>query len=213
MSSGPQVSVVAYRRSANTDRPAPAVQTSPPPRLVTDAIVARFRAGDVEALAVVYDTFVGAVWSTALRVLGDRHLAEDATQETFIRAWRAAAEFDPSRPMSPWLCTIARRTAFDVHRREHRPTRGDHAEEQDIGVDAPAMVDVWEAWEVAIALGRLTPDERDVVWLSHFHGLTHTQIAERLAVPVGTVKSRSSRAHRRLAGLLAHLGRTEQSHE
>ena len=63
----------------------------------------------------------------------------------------------------------------------------------------------WEAFEVRAALDQLPSDEREVVRLAHFEGLTHSEIADRLDVPVGTVKSRSFRAHRRLAGLLAHL--------
>jgi RNA polymerase sigma-70 factor (ECF subfamily) len=63
----------------------------------------------------------------------------------------------------------------------------------------------WEAWEVRSALGQLAAEEREVVRLAHFVGMTHAEIAEQLGVPLGTVKSRSHRAHRRLAALLAHV--------
>lgn len=172
---------------------------------ITDATITRFRAGKVDALGTVYDHFSRAVWSTAMSVLRDRQLAEDATQETFLRAWRAADSFDAERSLAPWLLTIARRTALDVYRREHRPTRGDHAEEQDVAIDAPEMVAAWEAWQIRLAIDQLSTDEQRVIELSHFGGLTHEEISRSIRIPVGTVKSRSHRAHRRLAELLDHL--------
>jgi RNA polymerase sigma-70 factor, ECF subfamily len=168
-------------------------------------VVAGFRAGDVQALGAVYDRYSRAVWGVAMTVLRDRGLAEDAAQETFLRAWRAAPSFDPDRPLAPWLLTIARRTAIDVQRREGRPTQGGHDAEQDVVVRMPGIEHAWEAWEIRLALDELPADEQAVVRMSHFEEMTHSEIAAALAVPVGTVKSRSHRAHRRLAGRLAHL--------
>jgi len=140
-----------------------------------------------------------------MAVLRDRQLADEATQETFMRAWRASDRYDPSRPLAPWLLTIARRTALDVIRRESRPTRGGHEPERDVPLHVPGIERAWETWEVKSALNRLPADERDVVWFAHFHGMSHPQIADQLGVPVGTVKSRSHRAHKRLASLLSHM--------
>lgn len=176
-----------------------------PPRELPPAVVEAFRSGDVEALGALYDRYSRQVWSVALAVLRDRGLAEDATQETFLRAWRAAATYDPARPLGPWLFTIARRTAIDVYRREARPTQGGHGEEQDTVVRMPGIEQAYDAWQVRSALAELPAEERDVVRMSHFEEMTHREIAEALDVPVGTVKSRSHRAHRRLAGRLAHL--------
>jgi RNA polymerase sigma-70 factor, ECF subfamily len=168
-------------------------------------VVTAFREGDVAALGAIYDRFSKQVWGVSLGVLGDRALAEDATQETFLRAWRAAASYDPGRPFTPWLFTIARRTAIDVLRRESRPTQGGHAGEQDAVVRMPGIERAYDTWQVRTALEELPPDEREVVRMSHFEEMTHREIAAALDVPVGTVKSRSHRAHRRLAGRLAHL--------
>lgn len=177
-----------------------------PPRPGLEPEIAEaFCRGDTDALGAVFDVFSGAVWSVAMSVLRDRQLAEDATQEAFMRAWRSADRFDPTRPMGPWLLTIARRTALDVYRREFRPTRGGHVEEQDVGFDVPGIERAWEVWEVKLALDRLPEAERVVVRLAHFAGMTHPQIASELELPVGTVKSRSHRAHSRLASMLAHL--------
>jgi RNA polymerase sigma-70 factor, ECF subfamily len=168
-------------------------------------VLTAFSEGSVAALATVYDRYSRAVWSVAMGVLGDRSLAEDATQETFLRAWRAAATYDPDRGLAPWLFTIARRTAIDVHRREARPTQGGHGVEQDVVIRMPGIERAYETWEVRAALSELPADERDVVRMSHFEEMTHREIADALQVPVGTVKSRSHRAHRRLAERLAHL--------
>jgi len=178
---------------------------------MTDAELGEaFRAGEEEAVRTVYQRYAGAVMTVAMSVLGDRELAAEAVQQTFYKAWRAGAGFDPDREFAPWLYAIARRVAIDVHRSEHRPTRSDHAQEVDVAVAQAGLEQTWEAWEVRSALDQLTDEECEVVRLAHFEGLTHPQIAVRLGVPVGTVKSRSHRAHQRLAVLLRHLSEGER---
>jgi len=165
----------------------------------------RFAAGDLGAVAELYDRFAGPIYTVALSRLGDRQLAEEAVQDVFVKAWRAAATFDPERALSPWLYEIARRSAADIVRRERRrptTTRLSTAVPAD---DGPTLGDAWEAWEVRRALAELPPDELELVRLTHFVGLTRSEIAERLGLPIGTVKSRMHRAHRRLAERLAHL--------
>jgi RNA polymerase sigma-70 factor, ECF subfamily len=169
------------------------------------ATLARFRDGEVDAFSEVYDRYARPVWAVAVKVTLTDQLAEEAVQETFIRAWQAASSYDPARDIGPWLLTIARRTALDVMRRELRPTRGGHEAERDAAVESPGMDQAWTAWAVREALGSLGPEEREIVRLSFFEDLTHVQISQRLGLPVGTVKSRSHRAHRRLAELLANL--------
>jgi RNA polymerase sigma-70 factor, ECF subfamily len=169
------------------------------------AVLERFVAGDSAALAEVYRRYSRPVWGLAMAVLHDRHLAEDAATETFLRAWRAASAYDPSRPLGPWLFTLARRTALDVLRRESRPTRGGHEPEADVVIELPDISATWEAWEVRRAVVELPAEEQVVVRLAHFDGLTHAEIAAELDLPLGTVKSRSHRAHRRLASRLRHL--------
>jgi RNA polymerase sigma factor (sigma-70 family) len=160
----------------------------------------------VRALYAAYGRLVYAV---ALRVLGRPELAEEATQQTFVQAWRAADRLDPERDPGPWLATIARRAAIDVHRRESRRAAG--ALDQ-VPADHPAVVTlppdlgaVDAAWQVRRAVDELPELEGTVVRLQHLEGMTHTEIAARLGVPVGTVKSRSHRAHAHLAALLGHL--------
>ena len=172
-------------------------------------IRARFRQGDPDAVRSIYRSHGRLVYAVAYKVLGDRGLAEEAVQQTFVKAWRAAQSFDESRELGPWLAAITRRVAIDLYRRESvRAT--DPIESVPVG--APALVAapqsaeaIYDVWEVRQAVDQLPPDEQEVVRLQHLDGFTHTQIAERLGVAVGTVKSRSFRAHKRLATMLGHL--------
>jgi RNA polymerase sigma-70 factor (ECF subfamily) len=144
------------------------------------------------------------MFAVAMAMLRDRDLAGECVQQAFVRAWRSSRTFDADRQLQPWLATITRRTAIDMYRRDAR-TRSVPTADVDDTVIPFAFERTWEVFEVRAALDRLPDDEREVVRLAHFEGLPHTEIAERLSVPVGTVKSRSHRAHRRLAGLLSHL--------
>jgi RNA polymerase sigma factor (sigma-70 family) len=170
---------------------------------------ARFRQGDPDAVREVYRSHGRLVFAVAFRVLGDRGLAEEATQQTFVKAWRAAQTFDDRRELGPWLAAIARRVAIDVHRREAIRTT-DPLESVSPGdpalVSAPPSAEAtYDVWEVREAVAQLPDDEQEIVRLQHLDGFTHAQIAERLGIAVGTVKSRSFRAHKRLAAMLGHL--------
>jgi RNA polymerase sigma-70 factor (ECF subfamily) len=181
---------------------------------VPDAVLDRdvvegFRAGKDDAVRALYRHYGRLVYTVAYRILNDRQLAEDATQQAFLQAWRASSTFDPERDMAPWLATITRRVAIDRQRSENRrPSTSLEV----ASTDDPALVSlppseeaVWETWQVRAAIDELPPDEREVVRLQHMQGHTHTEIAEKLGVPLGTVKSRSSRAHHHLAHRLKHL--------
>jgi RNA polymerase sigma-70 factor (ECF subfamily) len=172
------------------------------------ALAVRFASGDAGSVRVVYQMYGRLVFAVAYRVLGDVGLAEDATQQTFVQAWRAATTYDPSRALGAWLTTIARRAAIDVHRREHRHR---HVDSIDASADPglvtlpPSEDQIYDLMELRRALEKLPDRDRELIRLQHYDELTHTEIAGRLAIPVGTVKSRSFRAHRRLARLLGHL--------
>jgi RNA polymerase sigma factor (sigma-70 family) len=175
-------------------------------------VLARFQAGDPEAVARVYRAYGRLVYAVAYKVLGHRELSEEATQQTFVNAWRAASRIDPERELDGWLVTIARRVAIDIYRRESRRAAVslEVVSPDDLRLAAPDSTpeECIELWEVRRAVSQLPADERAIVRLQHFEGLTHAEIAERLGLPVGTVKSRSFRAHTRLA---AKLGVRETS--
>ena len=168
-----------------------------------------FRRGDEAAVRAVYRQYSGLVMAVAQRVLTDRGLAEEATQQTFLQAWRNASNFEEGREFAPWLVTIARRVAIDILRREsRRPVIAlNDADPSDAALIAlpPSEEQAWEAGQVRLAIDALPPDEREIVRLQHVQGHTHQEIADRLGIALGTVKSRSFRAHKSLAVRLAHL--------
>ncbi len=124
-------------------------------------------------------------------------------------AWQAADRIDVARDPAPWLATIAKRIAIDIYRREaRRPTRAldDVAPDDEALVTLPPELDTLDAvWRVRRAIDELPEDEAVIVRMQHLDGMTHTDIAEKLGIPLGTVKSRSHRAHQKLATLLGHL--------
>jgi RNA polymerase sigma-70 factor (ECF subfamily) len=151
----------------------------------------RFSAGDVSALADLYRTTSPLVFTIALRTLGSQSDAEDATQRVYLEAWRSRSAYDPTqRPLRAWLVAITRRVVA---------ARIANPDEVADGI-ADRVVD---AIVVAEGLSRLDQPQRDVVEMSFFDGLTHTQISEALAIPVGTVQSSIKRG---LAQLRRQLG-------
>ena len=154
----------------------------------------------------VISLYGGAVHTVVRSYVAQPQLAAEAAQLTFVRAWSSSSNCDPERQLAPWLYCIARRTAIDVLRAERTPTEDPtNVDVADLAHDATSFDGTWEKFEVRRALDELPVAERDGVRLAHFVGLTHAQIAERLDVPGGTVKSRMSRAQRRLACALRHL--------
>jgi RNA polymerase sigma factor (sigma-70 family) len=168
-----------------------------------------FRRRDPLAVREMYREYGRLVYTVALRALGREDLAEEATQQTFVRAWQAADRIDVERDPAPWLATIAKRIAIDIYRREaRRPTSAldDVAPDDDALVSLPPELDTLDAvWRVRRAIDELPADESVIVRMQHLDGMTHTDISEKLGIPLGTVKSRSHRAHQKLATLLGHL--------
>jgi RNA polymerase sigma-70 factor (ECF subfamily) len=167
----------------------------------------RFQAGDDSTIRELYDRYGRQMYAVAMSALGDRQLAADCVQIAFVKAWQAAPRFDVTREFGPWLATITRRAAVDVHRRERRH----HHDVYDVSGADTATPDpndpakAWDVWRVRGAVDQLSPLLRDVVKLVYFDQLSHAEVAERLGIPVGTVKSRSFTAHRQLAAMLGDV--------
>ena len=179
---------------------------SPPVAHLSDeALVALVARGDEEALAALYDRFGRVAYGVALRIVRDPGLAQDAVQEAFLGAWRTAAAFDPARgTASTWLLTLVHRRAVDVVRREQR-RRTDPLDEAPVASAEATDEDAWlreRRREVQAALARLSPDQRQALELAYYGGLSQSELAERLGVPLGTVKSRMFAALARLRDLL-----------
>lgn len=168
------------------------------PESTTPSLIRQIAAGDQEALARFYDVQAGLVNGLALRILRDVADAEDVVQEVFVQVWRQAARFDPSRG-SPeaWVCTITRSRALDRLRR--RTSRREEAEDQGLGSTTPRND---EALAVRKALDSLPLEQRRALELAYYDGLTQTEIAERLAQPLGTIKTRMRTAMIRLREVL-----------
>jgi RNA polymerase sigma-70 factor (ECF subfamily) len=176
---------------------------------VDTRVLEAFRNREPNAVRALYREYGRLVYAVAHRVLGRHDLAEDAVQQTFVRAWQAADRYDVERDPASWLATIAKRTAIDIHRREaRRPASAlDDVNEYAPPVIAlpPDLGSLDAVWRVRRAIDELPADEAVVVRMQHLDGMTHSEIADKLGVALGTVKSRSHRAHQKLAALLGHL--------
>ncbi|WP_337173617.1 sigma-70 family RNA polymerase sigma factor [Paludisphaera sp.] len=173
-------------------------------RLLVEAI----RAGDPQAPRELISRFQGVVFGLCFRMLGHRHDAEDAAQETFIRALRGILGFDASRPIRPWLLEIAAnrcRTALAL--RARRPPAADPSLAAERADDRAGPRDPDDlAGELELALARLRPEYRAVFALFHEQGLSHEEIAAALGRPVGTIKTWLHRARGEMAASLAARG-------
>lgn len=150
------------------------------------------------AFEVLYDRHGGAAYSLAYRIVGERNAAEDVAQEAFLSIWRSNARFDRARgSVRSWVLSVVRNRAIDALRRggAHAP-KLDH--DDDGVIEARAAEERTEAEalrretseEIRGALGSLPSDQSQVIRLAYFGGFSHTEIAEMLGMPLGTVKGR-----------------------
>lgn len=150
----------------------------------------RAAAGDERALAVLYDTYAGPLYGYGLRRLGDPHLAEDFVQRVMVKLWRLAARYDGTRAsVTTWVYTIARTVVIDVHR--HRSRWEEPVEPPDELSTLDELDGLLRAEAVRAALERVSDEHREVLRLAYFSRLSQTEIAARLGLPLGTVKSRT----------------------
>jgi RNA polymerase sigma-70 factor (ECF subfamily) len=171
-------------------------------------LAAGFVAGEPGSVAEMYRDYGRLVYVLTNRVLGDAGLAEEATRQTFVRAWRLAADLDPGHNLEPWLEGIAVRTARDIHHhnRAHANPQAAADPGEPISTDPTAQPGQGDGvWPVRRALDRLPADDREFLRLQHDRRLTHREISDLLAIPLDRVKTRSHQAHRRLAELLGHV--------
>jgi RNA polymerase sigma-70 factor (ECF subfamily) len=177
--------------------------------LSDDAVLGLLARSDETALAELYDRHGGTAYRLALRVVRDPALAQDAVQDAFLTAWRTAAGFDPRRGSAPtWLMTLVHRRAVDLVRREDR-RRGRPLDDAPVAAgDATDETAVTRELrrDVQAALEQLTPPERESLELAYYGGLSQSEIAERLGLPLGTVKSRMFAGLARLRDILGEAG-------
>src|SRR2546423_7077941 len=174
-----------------------------PDTVADEELLARVGDGDRGAFEVLYRRYARAVLGLALRRLGDRGRAEDAVQETFASVWRSARTYRPERGRgAPWLYAVARNAISDRGRARYEPA----AEPQDEPATEPGPAERaeqgWVSWRVHRALESLPERERKLIELAYWSGLSQSEIAERLGIPLGTVKTRTRSALSRLADSL-----------
>ena len=173
---------------------------------IRDRLVSR----DPSALSDLYDQFGSYVFGLAARVIGDRHAAEDVTQEVFLSLWERPEAFEPTRGrLRTFLGTLAHRRAVDVVRREE-------ARRRRAARDAATVVPVPDVGELALAIvtaeqvraevNRLPEEQRTAIELAYFGGRTYRQVAEELEIPEGTAKSRMRLGLARIAQALEAQG-------
>ncbi|HEX5059519.1 MAG TPA: sigma-70 family RNA polymerase sigma factor [Kofleriaceae bacterium] len=161
------------------------------------ALVAAMARGDREALAKLYERHAGVLLGLALRIVREPREAEDLLHDVMLEAWRAAKDFDPKRGrVRTWLAIRMRSRAIDLQK-SARVSRN----AGDAGIEA--VVDERERTSpdhvrVRDALAELGPDQRQVLELAYFEGLSCSEIAARIAIPIGTVKSRLAAGMQRL---------------
>ncbi|WP_245888075.1 RNA polymerase sigma factor [Geodermatophilus tzadiensis] len=164
----------------------------------------RFAAGDEQALAWAYERWAARVHGMAVRAFGPGPDAEDVTQQTFVSAWTGRSGFRPEQgPLPAWLAGVARHKIADTWARRDRQRRAAEAaaaEARRAPATGPAPVDAAVADRVLLLgeLDRLGQPQRGIIELAFFADLTHSQIAERTGLPLGTVKSHIRRTLERL---------------
>ncbi|WP_237047586.1 RNA polymerase sigma factor [Lentzea guizhouensis] len=174
-------------------------------------LVHRLAQGDRSAFAALYDRYGTPAYSLARRICVDPELAEDVVQEAFLALWRHPARFDPARGgFGTWLMTLVHHRAVDAIRKENTqrrrtvPLTDDTTPPPAEGSDHEALVSVVGA-EVRAALRTLPEEQRQVIALAYLGGYTQCEVAKLTGVPLGTVKSRTFAAIRRLRGTLGNL--------
>jgi RNA polymerase sigma-70 factor (ECF subfamily) len=158
-------------------------------------LVMRVTKGDERAFLTLYDRYASRVYALTLRVLGDAMLAEEATQDTFLKLWSRARQFNPHKgSLIPWLLTIAHRTALDRLRVESRRPPASNSEEPDqtwSTIPDETTLNSEARWRsLHFAVQSLSKEQRQVIDLAYYKGMSQSEIAEVLGWPLGTVKSR-----------------------
>lgn len=182
-----------------------------------EQVLAAIARGEHLALRVLYDRYAGAVFSLALKMVADRELAEEVTQEAFLRVWRHAGSYDPARGRVPtWVLGLTHHLAIDQIRR-----RQVQAQPMPVGEDGESLAahipdptvdierDVWGAERRQVlsqALVQLPAPQREVIEQAYYRGLTQVEIAQLVGIPLGTVKTRLRLGLRKLRTVLQSQG-------
>ncbi|HEV2819606.1 MAG TPA: sigma-70 family RNA polymerase sigma factor [Solirubrobacteraceae bacterium] len=182
------------------------------PRMADEELMRLIRGGDPRAFAAVYDRHCGPAFSLAYRMCGTRAAAEDVVQESFLSLWRSGGRYDPSRgSVRTWLLGIVHNRSIDALRRatvHDRRRASDEGLEERFEASDRTDAEVArrdEASEIRSAVATLPEEQGEVIRLAYYGGYTHTEIADILGSPLGTVKGRMRLGLEKLRGQLGDL--------
>lgn len=171
--------------------------------------------GDQEAFATLYDRYSAAAFGLAVKICNNRALAEDVVQEAFLSIWRRAGSFDPERgSVAAYLLAAVHNKAVDAVRHEESLRRREEGATDFLAETSGEEV-MEAAWlgvrrtEVRSAVARLSPVQREALELAYFEGLTYSEVADKLGIPLGTAKTRLRDGMIRLRTLLPSLEASE----
>jgi RNA polymerase sigma-70 factor (ECF subfamily) len=175
------------------------------------SLLQRVARGDQVAFAVLYDRYGASCFGMALKICNNRALAEDVVQEAFLSIWQRAGRFDSERgSVAAYLFAAVHNKAVDAVRHEESLRRREEGV-ADFATETEGEEVVEAAWlgvrrkEVRSAVARLSPVQREALELAYFEGLTYSEVADKLGIPLGTAKTRLRDGMIRLRGLLPHL--------
>jgi len=184
-------------------KPAPRELFVDDPSISDGELIRRVAGRDANAFEALYRRYARPVFGLALRRLGDRMTAEDAVQETFAAIWRSARTYKPERGAgAPWLYAVARNAIVDRSRGRSEPPGEGPELPSDEPTPAERAETSYTAWRVHRALESLGPNEREVIELAYYGGLSQSEVAGYLNIPLGTVKTRTRAGLGHLADLL-----------
>ena len=184
--------------------------------LEDEELLALIEEHNLEALEVLYDRYSGPVFSLAMQMLRDSGAAEEVTQDAFFNVWRRAASYRSDRgKVTAWLFSIAHHRVIDEVRKRRRREQAQSSQDVDLlsqpaddaGDPARFAIMQMRRSQIKEALSNLRPEQRDVVILAYYGGLTHSEIAKKLDQPLGTVKTRMRLALKKLRDVMGPLAK------
>ena len=194
---------LAVGRSVSPIRRPKTIATMGEGHVSDSELITRIGAGDRHAFELLYRRYARSVFGLALRRLGERERAEDAVQETFASIWRSARSYRPERgAAAPWLYAVARNAIVDRARAAPEVSAEPPDAPSSEAGPAEAAERGWLAWRVHRAFAELPQSERAVLELAYWGGMSQSEIAQFLSLPLGTVKTRTRSGLSRLADLL-----------
>ncbi|TXB64113.1 RNA polymerase sigma factor [Phaeodactylibacter luteus] len=174
-----------------------------------ETIIKRLQSGDRAVMSTLYDEFAPALYGVVLRIVHDEAIAQDIVQETFIKAWKNGGSYDPGKgTLFTWLLNIARNGAIDKTRSAAFRNQRQTASISDGERNSSALSTVTATDHIGLRkmVGALEDKYQDVIELAYFQGFTQPEIAERLGLPLGTVKTRARIALRELRKFFSEAG-------